>query len=77
MTPDETAAKLVEAAFELIAGDNAYKARVVAQVLDNLIGNDPHAVVASIKGLPAEMVELMSDALIDAIEKGVLAKLNA
>ena len=76
-TPDETAAALVGGLFDILEGDNAYKAKVVAGVVDQLIGSDPHALVSSIAGMPAQLVETVSDGIIDALEAAVLKKLDA
>jgi len=75
-TPKDTATKLVDGTFETLAGDNAYKASVAANIVDQLIGSDPHALLASIPGIPVELFEVISDGLIGALEAAVLRRLN-
>jgi len=75
-TPQETAAKLVEGTFEVLGGDAAYKAKVAAEIVDQMIGSDPHALVRSIAGMPESLVETVSDGLVDALEAAVLKKLS-
>ena len=75
-TPDETAAKLVAAVFEVLEGDNEYKAKVVAGIVDQMIGSDPHALVSSIAGMPPALVETVSDGIIQALEAAILKRLE-
>ena len=75
-TPQETAAKLVDGTFEVLQGDHAYKAKVAAQIVDQMIGSDAHALVRSIAGVPESLVETFSDGLVGALEAAVLKKLT-
>jgi hypothetical protein len=75
--PKVTAEKLVSGTFEVLEGDAAYKAKVAAQIVDQLIGSDPNALVRSISGMPEEMVELVSDGIVQALENAVLKRLTA
>ncbi len=61
--------------FEFVTSDATYKADVVDEAIDMLIGTDPTALVKGIKGLPAEMVELVSDGISDALKAAIKAKL--
>ena len=72
----ETARKLVDGTFEVLEGDNAFKAKVAAQIVDQMIGSDPHALVKSIAGVPEALVEPISDALVAALETKVLEKIS-
>jgi len=76
-TPEETAEKLVGAVFEVLEGDNAYKAKTAAAVVDQLIGSDPHALVSSIAGMPPALVETISDGIVQALEAAILKRLEA
>ena len=75
-TPKETAAKLLDGTFEFIENDTPYKAKVAAQLVDQLIGNDPHALVRSIAGIPEDLVEVISDGIVNALEQAVLVRLG-
>ena len=75
-TAEETATKLVDGTFEVLMGDHAYKAKVAASIVDQMIGSDPHALVSSIPGIPPSMFEALSDGLIGALEGAVLKKLT-
>lgn len=74
--PAVTAEKLVSGTFEMLEGDAAYKAKVVAQIVDQMIGSDPHALVTSIPGIPTALVETISDGLVSALEAAILKKLT-
>jgi hypothetical protein len=67
---------MVDGVFDTMDGDPAYRARVVRTIIDNLVGNDPRAIVSNIKGLPADMVELVTDAIFDAIEAAALKRFS-
>ena len=75
-TPEQTSADLVAGVFAVIEGDAAYKAKVLRGVIDNLVGNDPNAIVRKISGLPESLVETVTDGLLDAIEGAVVEKLT-
>jgi len=76
-TPQETAQKLVDGTFEVLTSDNTYKAEVAASIADQLIGSDPHALVSTVPGIPASLVETISDGLIEVVKAAILKKLNA
>lgn len=75
-TPAETAAMLVEGTFAVLQGDTAYKAQVVAQIVDQMIGSDPRALVRSIAGVPEVLVEAISDGLVMALEAAIMKRLT-
>lgn len=75
-TPQETAQKLTEGTFEVLQSSNAYKAQVASQIVDQLIGSDPHALVRTIPGIPESLFETISDGLVGALEAAVLRKLQ-
>lgn len=62
---------------DFVAADSAFKADVIDEIIDALIGTDPTAVVQGIKGIPPEMVELISDGISDALKNAIKAKLGA
>ena len=45
-------------------------------MIDNLVGNDPRAIVNNIAGRPANMVEVVTDGLLDAIETAAVKRLT-
>jgi len=68
-------AKITAAALIAFVGsDKNFKADVIDEIVDQLIGTDPTAVVGSIKGLPAELVELVSDGISDALKDALKKK---
>ena len=75
--PEETAAKLVDGTFEVLEGSAEYKAKVAAQIVDQMIGSDPHALVRTIPGIPEPLFETISDGLVGALEAAVLKRLTA
>ena len=70
LAPKDMATALVE----FVKSDPAYKADVVDEVIDELIGTEQTALVKNIRGIPAEMVELISDGLSDAIKEAIKKK---
>jgi hypothetical protein len=74
--PKETAGKLVNGTFEVLEGDNAFKAQVAAGIVDELFGSDTHALVRTIPGIPESLFETISDGLVAALEGAVLKRLN-
>lgn len=74
--PKLTAEKLVTGVFDVLEGDNVFKAEVAGEVVDQLIGSDPHALVRSISGVPESMVEMISDGLVNALKAQVLKRIS-
>lgn len=64
------------ALIEFVTSGAADKADVIDEIIDQLIGTDPGAIVSNIKGLPAEFVELVSDGISDALKTAIKAKLE-
>ncbi len=74
-TPEETAMKLVEGVGDMFKGDTDYKAQVVEQVIDKLLGTDDTALVKTIGGLPAEYFEMVTDGIVKSFGAKVREKL--
>lgn len=73
-TPEVTADNLLTGVVDTLKSDATYKAKVGRGILDGLIGTDRNAIVSEIKGVPAEMVELVTDQLFDMIEAALIKK---
>lgn len=65
------------AILELLEGDKALKVDTAGELVDQLFGTDPTALVKNIKGLPAEYVELVTDGIITELKEALAAKLGA
>ncbi len=72
MVAKETALALIE----LVKADKAFQIEVADELIDALIGNDPTAIVKEIKGIPADLVEVVSDGLADALKAALKQKLG-
>lgn len=75
--PKVTAEKLVTGTFEMLEGDDIFKAKVASQIVDQLIGSDPHALVRTIPGIPESLFETISDGLVSALEVAILRRLTS
>jgi len=64
MDAKETALAMIE----FVTSDKSFKADVVDEVIDLLLGDDPTAIVKSIKGIPSSMVEMITDGISDALK---------
>lgn len=62
------------AIIDVIEGDKAFKADVIDELVDALIGDDPTALIKNVKGLPSGMVEVISDGVSDAIKEALKKK---
>jgi len=74
--PNVTAQNLINGLFDVLQGDNAFKAKTMASIIDQLIGSDTNAVVKHIPGIPESIFETISDGLIGALENAILTKLQ-
>ena len=73
-TARETAEKLVEGVNSIVGGGLEYRAAVGGEIFDLLIGTDPTALVRDIKGVPAELVEVIGDGIKEAVVAQILAR---
>ena len=71
-----TATKLVEGFDELFAGNSQFKADVVADIGDLLIGNDRTALLQSAPGLTPDMLEAVSDFVFTQLAAQVRKRLD-
>ena len=71
-----TAKKIVEGMEEVMRGDAAFKAEVVGDSIDLLVGNDPTALVRNAPGLSPDMLEAVSDFVIKQLKAQVLKRLT-
>lgn len=61
------------------AADAAGKAQIVKELLDTEIGNEPHAAIRAIPGIPflsADILEGISDSVLDQVALVIVKKLG-
>lgn len=74
--PKTVATNMIDGTMAVLTGTPQFKADVVGEVVDQLLGDDPHALVRGAPGLPPAMFEPMSDWVILQLKVQLLKRLT-